>query len=215
MLVGNWRHVFSFMSSDTTRTFVHRLVEFCSKSDFAGSDFYQTGSARDLPFGRRQNRQTHMRRTLSWLSAGTIPKISSAPPGMIDADWQRKAGEGTHATPQADSTCIILWVAAGPDFRRGQTDDLPTGNVDLAPTILHILGIQTAAKKWTVEFCPKQWRAAIKSRLREKRKRRQSKLKKISREGVGDNRFAFAWGSTIYLDEGNGSFAPKTGGSSD
>ena len=33
-------------------------------------------------------------------------------------------------------------IAAGPDFRRGGTDDLPTGNVDVAPTILHILGIK-------------------------------------------------------------------------
>src|SRR5436309_2553141 len=32
-------------------------------------------------------------------------------------------------------------IAAGPDFRRGEADDLPSGNVDLAPTILRILGI--------------------------------------------------------------------------
>jgi arylsulfatase A-like enzyme len=30
------------------------------------------------------------------------------------------------------NTCI----AAGPGFRRGATDDLPTGNVDIAPTVL-------------------------------------------------------------------------------
>ncbi len=32
-------------------------------------------------------------------------------------------------------------IAAGPDFRRGFADELPTGNVDVAPTILWILGI--------------------------------------------------------------------------
>src|SRR4026209_232016 len=46
-------------------------------------------------------------------------------------------------------------------------------------------------KKWMAEFCPKQWLAAIKSRLREKQKRRQSMLKKISPQGAGDNHFAF------------------------
>jgi arylsulfatase A-like enzyme len=32
-------------------------------------------------------------------------------------------------------------VASGPDFRRGWTDATPSGNVDLAPTILSILGL--------------------------------------------------------------------------
>src|SRR4030095_12113948 len=61
--------------------------------------------------------------------------------GMIDADWQRKAGEGTPASLSRFDMHNTR-VAAGPVFRRGQTDDLPTGNVDLAPTILHILGIK-------------------------------------------------------------------------
>jgi len=33
-------------------------------------------------------------------------------------------------------------IAAGPDFRRAFVDELPTGNVDIAPTLLWILGIQ-------------------------------------------------------------------------
>ncbi len=33
-------------------------------------------------------------------------------------------------------------VAAGPDFRQGWTDETPSGNVDLAPTIAAILGLQ-------------------------------------------------------------------------
>ena len=59
---------------------------------------------------------------------------------MIDADWQRKAGEGTHATLSRFDMHNTL-IAAGPDFRRGEIVDLPSGNVDLAPTILRILGI--------------------------------------------------------------------------
>src|SRR3984893_9107131 len=61
-------------------------------------------------------------------------------PGMIDADWQRAAGKGTHATLALFDMHNAL-IAAGPDFRRGEMDDLPSGNVDLAPTILKILGI--------------------------------------------------------------------------
>jgi arylsulfatase A-like enzyme len=32
-------------------------------------------------------------------------------------------------------------VAAGPSFRRGVASDLPSGNVDLAPTVLALLGL--------------------------------------------------------------------------
>src|SRR5690606_4812726 len=35
----------------------------------------------------------------------------------------------------------IPLVAAGPDIRRGLRSRVPTGNVDLAPTILHLLGV--------------------------------------------------------------------------
>ena len=33
-------------------------------------------------------------------------------------------------------------IAAGPDFRKGFQDDLPTGNMDIAPTILWLLGVK-------------------------------------------------------------------------
>jgi arylsulfatase A-like enzyme len=33
-------------------------------------------------------------------------------------------------------------VAAGPDFRKGVQNDLPTGNIDIAPTILWLLGVE-------------------------------------------------------------------------
>ena len=37
-------------------------------------------------------------------------------------------------------------VAAGPDFREGFVDETPSGNVDVAPTILKILGVKPAQK---------------------------------------------------------------------
>jgi len=95
-----------------------------------------------------------------------------------------------------------ILIAAGADFRSGETDDLPSGNIDLAPTILAILGIESTtpidgrvlseatangqavkSEKETVEarkqFPSGNWRQQL----------------KISRIG-----------STIYLDEGNGGF---------
>ena len=34
------------------------------------------------------------------------------------------------------------FIAQGPDFRHGIVDHLPTGNVDIAPTVLWILGVR-------------------------------------------------------------------------
>ena len=64
---------------------------------------------------------------------------------MINADWNRKSGDGTHATLSKFDMNNTL-IAAGPDFRRDMIDQLPSGNIDLAPTILHILGVVPSEK---------------------------------------------------------------------
>jgi len=67
-------------------------------------------------------------------------------PGMIYADSPGYGpGQGTHVTlgpSDMHNTCI----AAGPDFQSNIVDTLATGNVDIAPTVLWILGIEPAKK---------------------------------------------------------------------
>jgi arylsulfatase A-like enzyme len=205
MLVGNGGSVlFYVVGHDETLT--HRLVEFLQKSDFAGVIFTKQSLPGTFPLNAAKIDNSHapdVVMAFRWKDS----KNQFGAPGMIDADWQRKAGEGTHATLSRFDMHNTL-IAAGPDFRRGQTDDLPTGNVDLAPTILRILGIDApqemdgrilsealvntngvpAARKTqtkTIEaksdFTAGKWRQSL----------------RISRVG-----------STIYLDEGNGSFVP-------
>jgi arylsulfatase A-like enzyme len=62
-------------------------------------------------------------------------------PGLIYCDRAYDIpNKGSHATlcpTEMHNTC----VAFGPDFARGMTDSLPTGNIDIAPTILWILGV--------------------------------------------------------------------------
>src|SRR5262249_50240941 len=36
-------------------------------------------------------------------------------------------------------------VASGPDFKKGHVSDVPSGNIDVAPTILWLLGVEPAA----------------------------------------------------------------------
>ena len=49
--------------------------------------------------------------------------------------------EGMHVTFSRFDMHNIL-IAAGPDFRSGVVDHLPSGNVDIAPTVLWILGVK-------------------------------------------------------------------------
>ena len=50
------------------------------------------------------------------------------------------AGHGSSSPYDVHSTLI----AAGPDFREHEVSDVPTGNADLAPTLLRLLGMPPA-----------------------------------------------------------------------
>jgi predicted AlkP superfamily pyrophosphatase or phosphodiesterase len=215
MIVGNGGTVlFYVIGHDMAIT--HRLVELLQQTDFAGVIF--TREAMDGTFTLDKAKIDPPSPTASPARTYDVASNEHAPdvvmsfrwnesknqfgvPGMIDADWQRAAGKGTHATLSKFDMHNLL-IATGPDFRRGQTDELPSGNVDLAPTILAILGIQSAASmdgrvlteamtnaqslkceiqtiEATKKFPAGTWRQHL----------------KISRVG-----------STIYFDEGNGAF---------
>ncbi len=120
---------------------------------------------------------------------------------MIDADWQRAAGKGTHATLSKFDMHNTL-IAAGPDFHQGEADELPSGNVDLAPTILAILGIKSPA--------------AMDGRLLAEAMANAEPLKSKTETLEAKRKFpGGTWqqtltisdvGSTVYFDDGNGGF---------
>jgi predicted AlkP superfamily pyrophosphatase or phosphodiesterase len=204
MLVGNGGTVLFYVEGHDAEV-TRRLVEFLQQTDFAGVIF--TRELMQGTFGLDQamidsKHAPHVVMAFCWNNS----KNQFGVPGMIDADWQRKAG-GTHATLSRFDMRNTL-IAAGPDFRRGEIVDLPSGNVDLAPTILRILGItppqeldgrilseamvnidmpalkpETKTVEATKDFPSGSWRQSL----------------QISRVG-----------STIYLDEGNGAFLPTT-----
>lgn len=207
MLAGNGGSVLFYVVGHE-KILTRRLVEFLQQSDFAGVIF--TKEPMEGTFGLAQanmnppenNDAPDVVMSFRWNDS----KNEFGIPGMIDADWQRAAGKGTHATLSQFDMHNML-IAAGPDLKRGKVDDLPTGNVDLAPTILRILGItaplkldgrvlseamtdasiaephvESKALETTKDFSGGRWRQSL----------------RISRAG-----------STIYLDQGNGTFTPK------
>ncbi len=139
MLAGNGGSVlFYVIGHDATVT--RRLVELLQQSDFAGVIFSRRPmeGTFELEQAKIQNTSApDVVMAFRWENS----KNQFGVPGMIDADWQRAAGKGTHATLSRFDMHNTL-IAAGPDFKRDQTDDLASGNVDLAATILHILKIK-------------------------------------------------------------------------
>jgi predicted AlkP superfamily pyrophosphatase or phosphodiesterase len=215
MLAGNGGSVLFYIEGHDAEV-IRRLVEFLQQTDFAGVIFtkepmpgtFRLDQAKIDPltqgYGAASSNAPDVVMAFRW----NEKKNQFGVPGMIDADWQRRAGEGTHATLSRFDMHNTL-IAAGPDFRRGEIDDLPSGNVDLDPTILRILGIavpqqldgrvlseamtnvdvltlkpQTKTIEATKDFPSGTWRQSL----------------QISRVG-----------STEYLDEGNGEFSAKQG----
>ncbi|MEY2504261.1 MAG: hypothetical protein QOG27_541, partial [Verrucomicrobiota bacterium] len=94
-------------------------------------------------------------------------------------------------------------VAAGPDFSKGTTTTLPSSNVDIAPTVLRILGIET----------PQKFDGRV---LNEAMKEKPGRTEAVSRTLEATRKFPSGeWrqhlrvsslGETIYIDEGNGAF---------
>jgi predicted AlkP superfamily pyrophosphatase or phosphodiesterase len=204
MLVGNGGTVlFYVINHDAPVT--RRLVEFLQQSDFAGVIF--TKEAMEGTFALDQGKidsphAPDVVMAFRW----NEKKNQFAVPGMIDADWQRGAGKGTHATLSRFDMDNTL-IAAGPDFRHGYMDDLPSGNVDLAPTILRILGISPPQ--------PVDGRILSEAMVNKD----AIMLKPENRRIEGAKDFSVGtWrqslqisrvGSTEYLDQGNGRFEMK------
>jgi predicted AlkP superfamily pyrophosphatase or phosphodiesterase len=208
MLVGNGGSVLFYVIGHEA-ALVHRLVEFLQQSDFAAVILTKQGLPGTFHFDDAKIDNPHapdVVMAFRWNDS----KNQFGTPGMIDADWQRKAGEGTHATLSRFDMHNTL-IAAGPDFRRGQTDDLPTGNVDVAPTILHILGIK-ASQEMDGRVLSEAMVSGDQVSTGRETETKTIEAKKDFAAGTWRQSMKISRvGSTTYLDEGNGGFAPNAG----
>ena len=201
MVVGNGGTVlFHVIGHDATVT--RRLVEFLQQTDFAGVIFTREAMEGTFAFDKAKVDSEHapdVEMAFRW----NENKNRFGIPGMIDGDWQRGAGKGTHATLSKFDMHNTL-IAAGPDFKTGLTSELPSGNVDLAPTILSILGIKSSS--------------AMDGRvLAEAMNSSATTPTKVAENFEATRKFPTGtWhqqlqisrvDSTVYLDEGNGGFS--------
>ena len=128
-------------------------------------------------------------------------------PGEIMADAKRGVGQGTHASLSKYDVHNIL-VAAGPDFRRGAITTLPSGNIDLAPTIFHLLNLKPAEK-----FDGRILSEALISTPEAPSARAETETLEATRDFPSGQWKQYLrisrFGDTTYFDEGNGAFMPK------
>ena len=196
MVVGNGGTVlFYVVGHDTAIT--QRLVDFLQQTDFAGVIFTRQQMEGTFELEKAKVGGEHapdVEMAFRW----SDNKNQFGIPGMIDADWQRAAGKGTHATLSRCDMHNTL-IAAGPDFEQGLTSDLASGNVDLAPTILSILGIKGPAMDGRVLS------EAMKHGITQKSETQTIEASKKLPGGTWRQRLTISKvGATIYLDQGNG-----------
>jgi arylsulfatase A-like enzyme len=106
-----------------------------------------------------------------------------------------------------------MLIAAGPDFKRGQIDDLPSGNIDLAPTILRVLGINPPSQidgRILSEAMPPANSTNDDSKPGVSSQTAETKTIEATKHfpsGTWRQSLQISrTGTTVYLDEGNGVF---------
>jgi arylsulfatase A-like enzyme len=209
MLAGNGGSVLFYVTGHDA-TVTSRLVEFLQQSDFAGVIF--TKRPMEGTFVMEQaNIQNTTAPDVVMAFRWDDSKNQFGIPGMIDADWQRAAGKGTHATLSRFDMHNTL-IAVGPDFKRGETDDVPSGNVDLAATIWQILKIKPPSNtngRILFEAMTGRDGALRRPDAAARRPYRTNTLDATKHFPSGTWRQSLQVSrvdSTVYLDQGNGAF---------
>ena len=116
---------------------VAQIVDWLQRSDFAGPIFTRDGMDGTFKLSDAfidTPDAPDITVSASWTNGTNAYDV----PGTLAADSKLKMGTHGSLSPWCIHNTLL---AAGPDIRRGFRDPLPSGNVDVAPTILHLLGI--------------------------------------------------------------------------
>jgi predicted AlkP superfamily pyrophosphatase or phosphodiesterase len=189
-----------FYVFDRDEAVIRWLVSYLQGSDFAGVVF--CGLPIDGTFSLNQvhigvtNNAPDVVISLRW--SGEPNEFGA--PGLVTAIDGGK-GLGTHSSLSRFDLHNTL-VAAGPDFKQGFVSDLPSGNIDVAPTVLAILGVGAP--------CPMDGRVLTEAMTRDAPPPPEAHERRIEasrafgfREWHQYLRFTQI-GSAVYYDEGNG-----------
>ncbi|MDB5319678.1 MAG: hypothetical protein JWN40_1309 [Phycisphaerales bacterium] len=121
-----------------------RLVKHLQTTSYAGVLFTREGLEGTFKLadgGIDSANAPDVMMSMRWTSE--TPRRDGGMPGvLLAADKGYRPGVGSHGSLSRFELANTL-VAAGPDFKSGLRSETPSGNFDIAPTVLSILGIKT------------------------------------------------------------------------
>jgi arylsulfatase A-like enzyme len=120
---------------------IHRLVEFLQQSDFAGVVFSRLQIEGTFPLDAVRYGGTNSGPDVMISMRWTADLNDHGFPGMFYSMDGTK-GKGSHASLSRFDMNNTL-IAMGPDFKKGLLSEVPSGNIDVAPTVLWILGVKS------------------------------------------------------------------------
>jgi predicted AlkP superfamily pyrophosphatase or phosphodiesterase len=120
---------------------IRRLVDFLQTADFTGVIFSRLPFEGTFPLESVGYSMTNNAPDLLVSLRWNADVNSHGAPGMMTSTGGT-VGKGSHASLSRFDMNNTL-VAAGPSFKKGLINEVPSGNIDLAPTILWLLGVRT------------------------------------------------------------------------
>lgn len=145
LVVSNGGSVFFYVTGHDSAT-MGRLVDFLQKCRLCGVIFSSGGQPGTFPLSAAHINSSEAPDVVASLHWDRSPNASGVR-GLIIADTAmlKKPGKGMHGSLSPYDMHNTL-IANGPDFRAGYVNELPSGNIDIAPTVLWILGVEPAQK---------------------------------------------------------------------
>ncbi|HEV2095122.1 MAG TPA: alkaline phosphatase family protein [Chthoniobacterales bacterium] len=203
MVVGNGGTVlFYVIGHDPTVT--AKLVDSLQRSDCAGVIFARDKFEGTFPLAAAQlgtAEAPDLVVALRWTEKAN--QFGTA--GSITTDAARGVGHGSHATLSRFDVQNIC-VANGPHFRREFLDTAPTSNVDIAPTIVNLLGRDRSDKM--------DGRVLSEAFANESSETPKAEARRLEATRQFSDRTWRQWlqistyGGATYLDQGNGASEP-------
>jgi arylsulfatase A-like enzyme len=182
----------------------HKLVEFLQKQDYTGVIFAREKMEGAFALGD-VNVNSSAAPDVMFAMRWSTNNSRLGAPGMLTVDGAPATRGGAHSSLSRFDMHNTL-IGAGPDLKRGFTDTDPTGNTDLAPTILWLLGVKpqgpmdgrVLSEALTVEAPP----------VSKPQTRRIEASSKIGDATWTQYLQISQVNDTVYFDEGNGALVP-------
>jgi predicted AlkP superfamily pyrophosphatase or phosphodiesterase len=206
LVVGNGGSVLLYVANHDERL-CKRLCDYLQKQDWAGVVFSRLPVEGTFPLAEahiNSPESPDLLVSLTWNHS----RSSKGTPGLFVSDGtERGPGQGQHGSLSRYDMHNTL-VAAGPDFRNGVSDPLPSGNTDLAPTILWLLGYKKEASKMDGRVLSEA--LTLDAPKLESFEIKRLKSNRSTADGMWEQYLVRnEVNGVYYFDEGNGAFARK------